>query len=64
VLNPVDELGLQSLHITVLMDIGHAVQQVLEHDPNFHAGQVGAQTEVRSATAKGNVRVGVAPDIE
>ncbi len=46
------------------MDVGHPVEQVLEHDPDLHAGQVGAEAEVGSAAAEGDVGIGVAADVE
>ena len=45
-------------------DVGHAVEQVLEHDPDLHAGQVGPEAEVRAAAPEGDVRVGVTADVE
>ena len=63
-LDAVDELGLEALHVPGLADVGHAVEQVLEHDPDLHAGQVGAEAEVGAAAAEGDVGVGVAPDVE
>ena len=64
VLDAVDELGLQALHLAVLADVGHAVEQVLEHDPDLHAGQVGPEAEVGAAAAEGDVGVGVPGDVE
>ena len=63
-LHAVDELRLQALHLAVLADVGQAVEEVLEHDPDLHAGQVGAQAEVGAAAAEGDVRVGVPADVE
>ena len=52
------------LLVAVLADVGQPVEQVLEHDPDLHAGEVGAEAEVRAAPAEGDVGVGVAPDVE
>ena len=64
VLHAVDELRLQALHVAVLVDVGQAVEQVLEHHLDLHAGQVGPQAEVRAAAAEGDVGVGVPADVE
>jgi len=37
---------------------------MLEHDPDLHAGQVGAQAEVGATGPEGEVGVGVAGDVE
>ena len=51
-------------HLAVEPDVGHPVEQVLEHHPDLHAGQVGPQAEVGTTGAEGHVGVGVAGDVE
>src|ERR1700679_1142199 len=46
VFHPVDERRLQPLDLAVQGDVGNPVEQVLEHDPDLHPGQVGPQAEV------------------
>src|SRR3974390_3030716 len=49
VLGAVDEVRLQPLHLAVEAHVGHAVEEPVEHHHDLHAGQVGAETEVRPA---------------
>ncbi len=39
------------------MDVGHAVEEVLEHHLDLHPSEVGTETEVGTATAERHVRV-------
>ena len=64
VLGPVDEVGLQPLHLAVETNVGDAVEQAVEHHHDLHAGQVGAEAEVGAATAERYVVVGRARDVE
>ena len=40
------------------------MDELLEHDPDLHTGQVGAEAEVRAAAAEADVFVGGAQDVE
>jgi hypothetical protein len=64
VLHPVDERRLQSLDLAVEVDVRDAVEEVLEHDPDLHPGQVGPEAEVGAAAAEGDVGIGLAGDVE
>ena len=61
VLDTVDEVGPQALHLAVQADVGQPVEDAVEHHPDLHAGQVGPQAEVRPAAPEGHVVVGVRP---
>ncbi len=45
-------------------DVGHPVEEAVEHDPDLHAGQVGPQAEVGTPATEGHVVVGGPPDVE
>src|SRR5258708_26538446 len=64
VLGPVDEVGLQALHLAVQTDVGQAVEDAVEHDHDLHAGQVRPQAKVRSAPAERDLVVGGPGDVE
>src|ERR1017187_1717479 len=64
VLHPVDEVGLQVLHLATLANIGDPVEQALEHDLYLHAGQICTQAEVGTATTEGYVVVRGPADVE
>ena len=42
----------------------HRSGELLDRDPDLHAGQVGADAVVRAVAAEGDVRVGAAQDVE
>src|SRR5579863_6385437 len=63
VLHAVDERRLQSLRLPVEVHVGHPIEEVLEHDPDLHSGEVRAETEMRTSAPEGHVVVGTAPDV-
>src|SRR2546426_6966200 len=62
-LDAVDEVRAQALDRPGQLDVRQAAQQLLEHDLDLQAGQVGAQAEVMP-DAKGEVVVRRAADVE
>ena len=64
VLDAADEVRQQPLRLTGQLHVGHARDQLGEDELQLHAGQVGAQAEVRTAAAERDVRVRVARDVE
>src|SRR4051794_38308111 len=64
VLQAVDEVGAESLHLAGHLDVGEALQELFEEDLHLQASEVGAQTEVGAATAEGDVLVGGAAHVE
>ncbi len=46
------------------LDVGDPRDQLLEQHVDLHAGELGAEAEVRTAAAEGDVRVRVAGDVE
>src|ERR1700724_956949 len=51
-LHPVDEVRLQTLDGPVHADVGETVEKMLEHHHDLHAGQVGAQAEMRPPSSE------------
>jgi len=64
VLGAVDEVGLQTLHLAVEVDVGHPLEYSIEHHLDLHPGQVGPETEVGATSTEGDVGVGTAGDVE
>jgi thioesterase domain-containing protein len=58
VLDPPDEVGPQVLGLAVALEIGQPGEDLGEDRAKLHAGQVGAEAEVRTAPAEGDVLVG------
>ena len=58
-LMPWMKLRLQSDRLAGDLEVGQAAQQLLEHDLDLAAGEVGAEAEVWSAGAEADVLVGV-----
>ena len=61
---PVDEVGAQAADLAGDLDVVEAVEELLEHHVDLHAGEVGAEAEVRAAAAERDVLVRRARDVE
>src|SRR5579875_3695910 len=64
VLDTSDEVRPQPDGLAGALHPGHPPGQLLEEQPDLHAGQVGSQAVVRSAAAEGDVVVRAAIDVE
>src|SRR5690606_29585145 len=64
VLDAVDPPRPEPLRFAHFGDVGDLVGDLVEHQPDLHAGQVGADAVVRAVAAEAQMRVGVAQDVE
>jgi hypothetical protein len=63
-LDPFDEVRPQALGRARLSQVRYAVQEMVEHRPDLHAGQIRSQAEARPTASEGNVRVGIPRCVE
>jgi hypothetical protein len=64
VLDAVEEVGTESLDRSGHLDALVAREEFFEDNAQLEPGQAGAEAEVGSAAAEGDVRVGLAGDVE
>ena len=57
-LDAVDEVRPQPPRFAGKLDVGYPVRQGAEKHPQFQAGEVAPEAEMRSAAAEANMRVG------
>src|SRR5688500_3374646 len=64
VLDAADEVGAQPVGLAEGLEAGYPPRQLLEQHPDLQPGELRAQAEVGPAAAEGDVRVGIAGDVE